>query len=100
MFNLFLLLWTAVMLKLASDWLVKMYSATSALSSWMFWMKRAISMAPRTCLLMVDTLDEYPMRVFMVTPFWMTRAVIGMSGNTSMWRMKNFCPLGVVGLIL
>ena len=50
-------------------WLVKMYSATSALSSWMFWMKTAISMAPLTCLLMVDTLDWYPSKVFMVTLF-------------------------------
>ena len=28
-------------------------------------------------------LEEYDMRVFMVTPFWMTRAVMGISGSTS-----------------
>ena len=90
----------AVVLTSVLVWLVKMYRATSALSSWMFWMKSAISMAPRTCLRMVDTLDWYPSKVFMVTLFWMTSAVIGISGSTSMWRMKNFWPLGVDGLIL
>ena len=63
-------------------------------------MKRAISMAPRTCLLIVETLAWYPSREFMVTLFWITRAVIGMRGSTSMCRMKNFCPVLVVGLIL
>ena len=52
-----------------------------------------------TCRLMVETLDWYPRRVFMVTLFWMTRAVMGMRGSTSMCRMKNFWPLGVEGLI-
>ena len=28
----------------------------------------------------------------------MTNAVMGMSGRTNMWRMKNFCPDGVEGL--
>ena len=48
---------------------------------------------------MVETLDWYPRRVFMVTLFWMTRAVMGMRGSTSMCRMKNFWPLGVEGLM-
>ena len=30
----------------------------------------------------------------------MTRAVMGIRGSTNMCRMKNFWPLGVVGLIL
>ena len=51
-----------LLLILSSDWLasvcfVKMNMATSALSSCRFWMKSAISMAPLTCLLMVETLD-------------------------------------------
>ena len=64
--SLFFSRWVSVA---AVDWLVKMNSATSALSSWMFWMNKAISMAPLTCFLTMLTLAWYPIRVFMVTLF-------------------------------
>ena len=36
----------------------------------------------QTCFLTMLTRAWYPMRLFMVTLFWMTRAVMGMRGNT------------------
>ena len=43
---------------------------------------------------MVLTRVWYPCNVLMLTLFWMTRAVIGIRGRTSMCRMNSFWPLG------
>ena len=42
---------------------------------------------------MVLTRVWYPCNVLMLTLFWMTRAVIGIRGRTSMCRMNSFWPL-------
>ena len=46
------------------------------------------------------SLAWYPSRVFMVTLFWMTSAVIGIRGSTSMCRMKNFWGEGHFSLAI
>ena len=44
---------------------------------------------------MVETRVWYPCNVLMLTLFWMTSAVIGIRGRTSMCRMNSFWPLWV-----